>query len=245
MTGRLTQDPLENLFCTVRSKQRKPSGVLFKNTLKVIGMAQIIKDPAKGSYEEDDRSYLNDFLDIVKNFKSSEKMNPVELPPCDSNVYYNTSKLTKYELMALYNLAGHVLFKIRKNNFRKCTKCFDHLGSKVPINFEYSKLTQFKNFKLNQSSEKGLFFPTEYVFNYFRTLENVFNHYVKEDKYYEGNVRDSLVAELNKVPNNFIKCIDHDISKRIVRNFVSLRLKLESQRRTRSGKHTFSSRSMN
>lgn len=242
MTGRLTQDPLENLFCTVRSKQRKPSGVLFKNTLKVIGMAQIIKDPSKSSYDEDDRSYLNDFLDIVKNFKCSEKMNPIELVPCDSNVYYNTSKLTKFELMALYNLAGHILFKIRKNNFRKCPKCFDQLGSNVPLQFEYSKLTQFKNFK-SESSEKGLFFPTEYVFNYFRALENVFNHYIKEDKFYEGNVRDSLILELYKVPNNFSKC--HDISKRIVRNYVTLRLKLESQRRTRSGKKCFSSRSMN
>lgn len=243
MTGRLTQDPLENLFCTVRSKQKKPSAVIFKNTLKVIGVAQIMKDPSNSSYDVDDRSYLNDFLDIIKSFKSPEANKPVELPPCDSYVYYNTSKLTKYELMALYNLAGHILFKIRKNKFRKCPKCFDQLGSKVPLKFEYSTLAQFKNFKITESSDKGLFFPTEYVFNYFRALENVFNHYIKQDKFYEGNIRDSLIIELCKVPNNFKNC--HDISKRIVKNFVSLRLKLESQRRTRSGKHIYSSRSMN
>lgn len=243
MTGRLTQDPLENLFCTVRSKQLKPSGVLFKNTLKVIGMAQIIGDVSNGSYDEDDRFYLNDFLDIVKHLKTPETIKPIQLPPCDSYVYYDTSKLTKFELMALYNLAGHILFKIKKNIFRKCAKCCEQLGSKVPVDFEYSKLTQFKNFKLNESSEKGLVFPTEYVFNYFRALENVFNHYVKEDKFYQGNIRDSLILELYKVPNNFLKC--HDISKRIVRNFVTLRLKLESQKRTRSGKPVYSSRSMN
>lgn len=242
MTGRLTQDPLENLFCTVRIKQKKPSAVLFKNTLKVISMAQIITDPTSSSYDADDRTYLNDFLDIIKHFKSEKK--PIELPHCNSSVYYNTTKLSRLELMALYNLAGHILFKIKKNKFRKCTNCFDSLGSNKPITFEYSKLTQFKNFNsLRETSSSSLFYPNENVFDFFRTLENVFNFYISQDKYYEGNVRDSLIKEMNKIPNNFMTC--HKISDRIVRNFVSMRLKLESQRRTRSGKKNFSSRSMN
>lgn len=244
MTGRLTQDPLENLFCTVRIKQKKPSAVSFKNTLKVISIAQIITDSTYSSYDADDRTYFNDFLDIIKHFKSEKKA--IELPPCNSFVYYNTTKLSKLELMVLYNLAGHILFKIKKNKFRKCSNCFDSLGSNKPITFEseYSKLTQFKNFNsLRETSSSSLFYPTENVFNFFRTLENVFNFYISHEKYYEGNVRDSLIKEMNKIPNNFMTC--HKISDRIVRNFVNIRLKLESQRRTRSGKKNFSSRSMN
>lgn len=73
-------------------------------------MAQVITDPTSSSYDADDRTYFNDFLDKIKHFKSEKKT--IELPPCNSSVYYNTTKLSKLELMVLYNLAGIVIICI-------------------------------------------------------------------------------------------------------------------------------------
>lgn len=244
LTGRLTQDALENLFCTVRIKQRKPSAVVFKNILKIISITQIVADPSNSSYDADDRTYINDFLEIIKEFP--ENKNTIELSPCPNYVYTNYSRsiLTKYELLALYNLAGHILMKIEKNNFRKCDDCFSQLGSNIPIEFEYSKLTYLKSFKVSDAGYSKLFYPTEEVFVYFRRLENIFNYYMSSDKCFaQGNIRDSLICEMKKIPHNFLTC--HNISSRIITNFVGIRLKFEGQRRTHSGKRVFSSRSMN
>lgn len=59
----------------------------------------------------------------------------------------------------------------------------------------------------------------------------------------QGNIRDSLIAEMKKIPHSFLLC--HNISNRMIVNFVGIRMKFEGQRRTRSGKMTYSSRSMN
>lgn len=244
LTGRLTQDALENLFCTVRIKQKKPSAVTFKNILKIISITQIVADPANSSYEADDRSYLNDFLQIIKEFP--DNTTTVELPPCPPYIFTNYERTvsTKYELLALYNLAGHILMKIEKNNYRKCLDCFSPLGSNIPIKFEYSTLTYVKSFKASDAGFSKLFYPTEEVFVYFRQLENVFNYYMSTDKCFaQGNIRDSLISEMKKIPHNFLTC--HNISSRIIVNFVGIRLKFEGQRRTHSGKMTYSSRSMN
>lgn len=228
LTGRFTQDALENFFCTVRHKQKKPSAVSFKNILKIISVTQISKDPSNSSYDADDRSYVNDFLKIIQEFPDNKTT--VELPPCPSYIFtnYERSILSKYELMALYNLAGHILMKKEKNNFRKCIDCFSQLGSNIPIKFEYSKLTYLKSYKVSEAGFSTLFYPTEEVFIYFRKLENVFNYYMTTDKSFsQGNIRDSLISEMKKVPHNFLPC--HNIANRMIVNFVGIRLKFEGQ----------------
>jgi hypothetical protein len=43
LTGRLTQDCLENLFSTVRQGNAIPTPAAFTNTLKIITVAQFLK----------------------------------------------------------------------------------------------------------------------------------------------------------------------------------------------------------
>ena len=44
MTSRFTQDCLENLFSLVRAKQVVPTALQFKNNLKLICVAQFLKN---------------------------------------------------------------------------------------------------------------------------------------------------------------------------------------------------------
>lgn len=63
MTGRLTQDCLENLFSVVRSKNPVPSCLESQRVLKTICTAQFMRKVKHSSYDEDDSLYLADFLD--------------------------------------------------------------------------------------------------------------------------------------------------------------------------------------
>ncbi|KAK3883322.1 hypothetical protein Pcinc_012358 [Petrolisthes cinctipes] len=63
LTSRFTQDCLENLFGCIRMKNPVPSCLEFRQALKIITVAQFLKCPAHGSYMEDDREFLAEFLD--------------------------------------------------------------------------------------------------------------------------------------------------------------------------------------
>lgn len=52
LTARFTQDCLENLFSCVRSIQKVPTALQFKQNLKTICVAQYFTDVGKGSYDK-------------------------------------------------------------------------------------------------------------------------------------------------------------------------------------------------
>lgn len=66
MTSRLTQDCLENLFSTVRLKTATPSPVEFRNSLKIILVAQFLKTPTTSSYDVDESTYLINYLESAR-----------------------------------------------------------------------------------------------------------------------------------------------------------------------------------
>lgn len=65
LTGRFTQDCLENLFSVVRSKHVIPTALQFKNDLKLITILQYMKNVGSASYEQDDREFFSEFLDYM------------------------------------------------------------------------------------------------------------------------------------------------------------------------------------
>jgi hypothetical protein len=69
LTSRFSQDCLENLFSVLRSKQIVPNALQVKNNLKLICVAQYLKEARTSSYSEDDRTFLSGFLE---NFKGEE-----------------------------------------------------------------------------------------------------------------------------------------------------------------------------
>ena len=63
MAGRLSQDPVENLFSQTRGQGvMHPSCTLFRQALRLITIAQYLEVSKNASYEEDKCSYLIDYL---------------------------------------------------------------------------------------------------------------------------------------------------------------------------------------
>lgn len=167
LTSRFSQDCLENLFCSVRSRQKQPSAKTFKNILKLIAVSQYLKDARHSSYSQDDRIDLSDFLDIIKTFPSSKtKKDITSLPPCPDEIFlviFRNNDLSKANLNILYNVSGYILHVIEKCN-RKCDDCFNHLieeKDKTHIE-EHATFTGFKEFVPG-----CLLYVTEETFNFF------------------------------------------------------------------------------
>lgn len=113
LTSRFTQDCLENFFCVVRSKQVIPNAVQFKNNLKSICISQYLKNVSKGSYDEDDREFLSEFLDLMPNISSPKSCDDADLviPELPEPENLNIS-----EINSLYNIAGYIMRSVIKNS---------------------------------------------------------------------------------------------------------------------------------
>lgn len=103
LTGRLSQDPVENLFSQVRGRGvSHPSCVMFRQSLRLITVAQYLAVCKSASYEEDGCTYLADYL------KDRPRMNNDDLDQvtlnnnCTSdNLQHN--KENNSELVATFN----------------------------------------------------------------------------------------------------------------------------------------------
>ena len=72
MTARLTQDCLENLFSTIRLKTATPSAIEFRNSLKIVTVAQFLKTPKNSSYQLDESTYLGSYLEKAPEIQTIE-----------------------------------------------------------------------------------------------------------------------------------------------------------------------------
>ncbi|KAK6167126.1 hypothetical protein SNE40_021224 [Patella caerulea] len=62
LTARLIQGCLENLFGCIRYKNPTPDALEFRQALKTVSVAQYMMCPITGSYLEDDRRFLADYM---------------------------------------------------------------------------------------------------------------------------------------------------------------------------------------
>lgn len=63
LPGRLSQDPVENLFSQVRGRGvSHPSCVMFRQTLRLISVAQFLAVPKSAAYDADGCTYLVNYL---------------------------------------------------------------------------------------------------------------------------------------------------------------------------------------
>lgn len=107
LTGRLTQDCLENLFSCLRTIQPIPNALQFKTNLKLVCMAQYLKNVSKSNYEEDDREFFVNFLNLNNTRTRDEASNVPHFNESLELVFNeNEMPLGNTELNALYNIAG-------------------------------------------------------------------------------------------------------------------------------------------
>ena len=105
LTARFSQDCLENLFSCLRSIQPIPNALQFKTNLKLVCIAQYLKNSSNTNYDQDDREFLGDLLDFSKVQCTSNSPYDEELELCEE---FDNSEifLGNTEQNCLYNIAG-------------------------------------------------------------------------------------------------------------------------------------------
>lgn len=217
LTGRFSQDCLENLFSTVRLRSPTPSAVEFRNTLKIITVAQYLKTPTQTSYDNDDSSYLADYLQNPTLVGTDE----IDSQPSEVVILSPTKKpvIDGSELNALYYLGGWSLKVLPKD----CENCkSEAIDTSASIDLlDFQRLTLHKEFRTN-----SLRHPSAQVFKLLQDAEKLF-------RVWEGIILevDDVLSYLKtrilsapEVSGVSFNCKKHDIKPLIIEKFLRLRL---------------------
>lgn len=223
LTSRFSQDALENLFGIIRSKQIVPTALQFKNNLKLISIGQYFKKFSTGSYDSDDRNFL-DLTNLMAEKKS--KITTILLPKGWNETSIN---LNKAEENCLYNIAGYIMHGIFTSS-TVCDTCFTFVASKEKQDAAYSKLVSLKEYKdgclfyVKKDFFLSLFRPMEILFRclsaYLMNCNNC-HEFVLEKFITDDNIKTVKIPDCH--------CIKHKIIKR----FVSFRLKIFGAKKTK------------
>lgn len=238
-TARFTQDCIENVFSLMRFKQKRPTALQFKDNLKLLCVSQFMMRIPSSSYDHDDREWLTDFTDNVRNLESRHTneneqdwaLLDIDFPSTifDDEIFDNSEK------NQIYHIGGYILGSIAKN-YKVCEDCYMPCISEFPFLKQYTKYSILKDYTGN-----SLIYITEPVYMFFVALERIFRENISQLVRMNDNI-DKKLTELMKSlkTSSFEDC--HTIRTKIIERFVGFRLKIHEPYKTRSIKHD--SRSM-
>lgn len=234
LTSRFTQDCLENLFSVVRAKQLIPTAIQFKNSLKLICVSQYLKDVSKGSYDQDDREFLSDFLDVVDNKPRKKEYSLVTIP---ADIVSKDITLNNSESNSLYNLSGYIITSIRRCS-KTCNSCIESVGSKNFNSEEYSRLVSLKCFQRN-----CLFYCNYNTFICFIEMEKIFREFKFTLEQKNVNLKDFFLEKFNQInTDHILQC--HNLHKKIKVRFLIFRLKIAGKKKIGNISNLYGSKSM-
>lgn len=104
--SRFMQDCIENLFSQIRSKHVSPDAVQFKNDLKLITISFYMKNVSHSSYDQDDREFFSEFLDILRNNKRAIKKCTNTSQAILNNITVENIEFNNITLNCLFYLGG-------------------------------------------------------------------------------------------------------------------------------------------
>ena len=195
LTSRFSQDCLENLFSCVRRKNATPTDLEFKNSLRVLTVAQYLKGCDTGSYELDDGSFVADFLDIRSVQPVSDRdvctdvMNlfqPLVDSPNESIVF------DRVELNCLCYLAGYVVSCVKKHE-DVCEICIGELCASTNDTLD-TDITQFVREKEYRSG--CLVACSQLMFDLIVSAETTFRTLQHTLLHSRDNVKQHLVQKI-------------------------------------------------
>lgn len=218
LTGRFSQDCLENVFSILRSKQITPNAMQVKNHLKILCISQYLKCPKATSYEEDDREFFSEFINVIE-CCPKQQYDTVKLPDTISECV----ALNYSELNSLYNIAGYIISSIKKTS-KTCDICVNSVGSQQPFEMVFTKFSYIKCFRA-----KTLFFCHESVFYFFVDMEDVFRKYYAIVRNQNINLKQFFVDHMSKIDVPIISSC-HNLKNKVISRFVVFRLKIASKK---------------
>lgn len=233
MSGRFSQDALENIFSQIRSKgNMHPKPVQFRWSLRLVCLAQFMAVPSTSSYEVDDTPHLINFITANKKDMLSRKEDEILLEEFEEpNIlcilgHAASSSMDVVEANGLYYVAGWSVFKeLKKVKCMKCNKAFS-AEEPEPEFKEFSTLTWYKSYdgkgNLNpKMATNFLCHPSKKIFNLIRKCEVVFRSTIQECVR-KSSPECQIVQQIEIDDDEFPKC--HTLAKSIIRRYVGLRL---------------------
>jgi hypothetical protein len=172
MTGRMTQDCVENFFSQVRSRgDAHPTPRHLRHCIRLISISQYMYVPSNSSYERDADTYFLDFLKVQSGSNSSrtkadDDTEEEEFMARECNALLPLSSL---EGNALYLMAGWAVFKEMKKT-PKCAPCHTCIKGDRQNAPPLSELTTIKSF----SSGAGLTHPSSAILDAVIAAESLF-----------------------------------------------------------------------
>ncbi|KAM3620603.1 uncharacterized protein V6R79_025852 [Siganus canaliculatus] len=218
LTSRFTQDCLENTFSCVRSKNPVPTPVEFHHALRIISVGQFLTTINSGSYQEDDSSFLADFLDRVE-----EKVTPSVRVEELTMVDRAAPDLTKTEKCILFYLAGYIVHKVIKFSSicGNCKTATQH-SDDSPVE-ENSMLLKFKEYKSG-----ALCHPSQDVYDIIHHIEELFRTKAGSSLMELPNAVSVLEKEALAHSSRLPSCCG--VKEKIMRRFIRLRLQIEAKK---------------
>jgi hypothetical protein len=149
MSGRLTQDCLENTFSSIRSRQSVPDAHMFKVSLRLVCLGQFESHSKSTSYENDEGIF---FIKYCSQLKENKELVTIETTVVhelqEEDAFFSSLDLSSAVQASLYYLLGAVLYKIRKH-YAICANCYktvQEVPDEVTVLTRFTKLKEFKTF---------------------------------------------------------------------------------------------------
>ena len=224
LTGRLTQDCIENLFSVVRRGNPNPTCLEFKSGLKLITASQFIGTPANGNYSVDDGHYLCEFLDSKpKHISVGNK------PPLSSNPGPNIDELTwdklygKVETEVFYNFSGYIARKVlRTLKKNPCSPDNEDCVNKITSDENHVVDCQFTLMKDYSEDKHSLTYVSKEVFELYKTCELVFVQ--NKSKLFNSSQLYQGLKEIMSANTNIEGCKIHPLKQLLCSEYASTRL---------------------
>lgn len=221
LTSRFTQDCLENTFSCVRSKNPVPTPVEFHHALRIISVGQFLTTIRSGSYQEDDNTFLADFLDTVEqNVTPSVRVEQL------MTVNRTAPDLTKTEKCILFHLAGYIIHKVIKfaSICGKCKIAIEHNDDSPAT--ENSTLVDLKEFKAG-----ALCRPSQEAYDYIHKIEELFRTRTGSSFMEFPDAVGVLEQEAQALSSRLPSCCE--VKEKIIKRFIRLRLRIEAKKNTK------------
>lgn len=231
LTGRLTQDCIENLFSVLRNKNVILNALQFKNNLKLIATSLYMRPIFQSNYEKDDAKYVTGFLDIIVKNKSEFCNESNADLPCEL-VTQEVNELNSTESNILYNIAGYIITSIKKNT-KICKRCIQNLGSTHHNFSQYARLVRLRNYKNNT-----LFYVNNETFELFKKMEHIFRQHQKSVTCDNNNhaYKKHLVNKFLNILDNSHILSCHNLHMKIANRYAVYRLRIANVKNLLNGR---------
>lgn len=234
LTGRLTQDCLENLFSVIRLRKPVPNAYDMKYALKLVCVSQFLHTPSSTSYEQDDSVYLADLL------AHGTKHAAEDADPLRDVENSFVESLTMEEEDILFYVGGFIL-KGMANTIEGCNRCKSALLGRNDS--RYAGLTLYKEYV---QSANHLLYPTDEVMDILHKCEEYFKSLVHSDSILglKSPVKSIGTFLLSKFAGNLSTCDQHGekMDKLLIDRYTCLRLKIYLRHRHRVACEGYSSK---